>query len=399
MPIKSPVPEHSPIIPVSVLKSLTIDDSLREQRQLAREILFECADLKRQYYQTGEHPLVDVDTAKWALSKTDHTTLRTTRNEDRAWMTRMAEEAVRPYPMRSVCTWPDIGDGPYSDKIGPLIEHLQEHPEVGISIVLNYPHGTQSPDQVRREIDKWGEILKDVKNPKDIDTVVNYGAWMKGDVDRVLETLKAEGEGARANDFVWKAILMVSVHAYASKNKEFGDDFFGSVYRLGEHALEAGADCLKTSTGVAAKPPFSDFVPKDTGPIPRALPLLMQLRDFNAEHGERKWPKFSGGNENEADAALLRHACERTIGPEMLDEVAFGTSYRFRKQLLEYIARAQGEDPDFDPKLLLPYGVDVGSLPQHRLGLPDPEAIAIQSEQEPKAFASANHDGPDGTPA
>lgn len=359
------VPHHFPTLPKSIPFSFQIKDELKEQREEAWEILKDTYKIYDSYFTKQKHSLITPEMAKKVIGQTDQTTLREERNESPDWMVRMAWEATKPFPMRSVCTWPDI------EKILPLIENLRDHPAVGITVVLNYPHGDMNPKSIIKEIEKWRNFYNSysVKNPLDIDTVIPYHQWIDGNEAHVKAVLDAEGKAGRDNGFTWKSIQMVSAQARFN-------DFFGQVYRSTMMALESGADFAKTSTGLAAAPPHNDFVTKDTGPLIKAIPMLMALRDFNAEYGTRRVPKFSGGNENEADAAVLREGVARTLGSDFLDEIAFGTSPKFRLRLLQFIHEELGDKCGFDPKeVFKPYGIDMNSIPEINRGIPDPRII------------------------
>ena len=366
-----PVPQHMPVIPPDWIRSLHRDDDLKTQRDLMRAVLGECLEIPRTYFETGNHPAVTPEMASRTLRNTDHTTLLSTRNESAAFMERMAHEATHPIPMRSVCTRLDGDESPYSNKLTPVIEGLRDFPNVGITVVLGYPHGFADADDARRTIDYARNLLRDVKNPLDIDTVCNYSAWMNGDRDFVRSVLTATGEAARQNGFVWKAIQEVSVHSHGT-NRLYPGDPVRSVYDLSLLSLEAGADCVKTSTGVAAEPPFNYLVAQDTGVIFRSLPMLAALADFNRQNGTQRWPKFSGGNTNEADAAVSTHASRKMLGDDVAEKIVFGTSYRFRGQLLTFIANKTWPNCPFDVDVLKPYGVEVAAIREHRMGIASP---------------------------
>lgn len=365
MGVISHVPHTYPVVPKSVLTSLFIDDELKAQRRQAYKMLMESYDIYNEYFAHGAHPLVTADLVRWAISRTDHTTLLTNRAEDREWMTRIAEEATSPIEMKAVCA--------YFDKLGPVVDYFKAHPHMRIAFVSNFPHGTQSAAESARTIEKNIETLRKlgVTNPIDVDTVVNYQAWMDGKLDQVEEVLKAEGEACRKMGATWKTILKVSVHAYSNKNEAYGEDFFKSVYDLTKLSMKHGGN-PKTSTGQAAAPPFNDFVSKDIGHIAAALPMIIAIRDYNAEHGTAYWPKFSGGNESEADVAILCNAV-KTLLPDVLDKMVIGANYRLRKNLLSCLAN-MGEDVDV--KYLMPNGFSLEDIPAHRRGLPDPQPLS-----------------------
>lgn len=361
MALNSHVPHSFPILPRSIPSSYEIDDALAARRALGRETLMECYGIYNQYFKTGTHPLITPDLIRWAIAHTDQTTLQTSRSENREWMERLADEAMRPINMKALCS--------YFDKLGPVVEYFKEHPHMRIAFVSNFPHGTQSPEDSAATIRRNIKTLRDmgITNPIDVDTVANYGAWMNGDIDLVERTFKAEGEACREMGVTWKPIMKVSVHAYASKNKVYGEDYFKSVYDMATLAMKHGGN-PKTSTGQAAAPPFNDFVPKDNGHIAAAIPMIMAIRDYNAKHGTKFWPKFSGGNESEADVAVLVHAVKK-LAPDILESMVIGANYRLRKNLLTALAR-MGEP--VDEEFLKPHGYEIDDLPAFSMGLPEP---------------------------
>lgn len=365
MGITSHVPHTYPVVPKSILTSLFIEDSLGEARRIAYETLMECYGIYEDYFKDGSHPLITPHLIRWAIAHTDHTTLLTNRAEDQEWMERIAREAIEPIPMKAVCA--------YFDKLGPVVKHFKAHPHMRIAFVSNFPHGTLGPEESARIIEKNIKTLRDlgVVNPIDVDTVVNYQAWMGGNLDLVEDTFKAESDACAKMGATWKAILKVSVHAYGTKNDAYGDDFFRSVYDMARLAMMYNGN-PKTSTGQAAAPPFNDFVAKDVGHIAAALPMILAIRDHNAEHGTAFWPKFSGGNESEADVAILVYAVKK-LAPDVLDNMVIGANYRLRRRLL--ICLAEMGEP-IDPQLLMPHGFDPADLPAYRIGLPDPNPVA-----------------------
>jgi len=376
MVLKTSVPVDLPNRPRAVLASMlpqNDDDRLTEQRALSLAVNRQVDALYRQYYASHSHPLVSSETAHWALGKTDHTSLRTTRNESDNWMRRLAEECLNPVPLRAICTWAD------EDKLTPILDVLKNHPEIKIAVVTNFPHGDASPEDAARQIHRVAELLKGVPNPVEIDTVVNYRAWLNGDVESVRATLQAERQACSQHGFTWKSIQMVSVHAHEGQNTTYGDDFFASVYDLATLCLEEGADCVKTSTGAAAAPPLSYFVKKDIGHMAAALPMLIALRDFNAANSTNRWPKFSGGHRNEADAAAFKLAVD-TITPELSDSTVFGAGYRFRQRLLQYL---QEQGYELSPKALQPKDLTPERLPAHLTGLPAGNSTRGASIQAP----------------
>jgi len=379
-----PFDYHYGVIPPHIIDSFFIDDDLIDLRQEAYNLWREAQKIYRAYAESGEHSLVSPQLVREALGKTDHTTLRDTRNENAEWMRRIGYEATTPVPMRAVCTWPDWGQNFYTDKLTPLAEYLRAHPEIGIAIVVNYPQGDWAPQRSQKTILEFAEFVAKhhLKNPIDIDSVANVQKWMAGDIGAVEAALEAEGEACKETDFTWKLILGVAQHAHKDNNGAYGRDTFRSIYDLGIMGLEHGADCLKTSTGLGAKPPNHLFTPEDTGPIYRATMMLAALKAFNKQYGETRWPKFSGGNKSEIDAAVLTHATQEMCGQRVRDKMAFGTSPWFRHNLLTYLHKALGEECGFDPGILQPYDFDPAQVLQTTPGLILPSQTALPDPSE-----------------
>ncbi len=411
MATTAPVPHHYPIVTPAMLNCLLKDDELREQRAFALETLAESYYIYDRYFDEQGIPasqeqreadsqfarffhrariegvdrpeindLINPDIALEVLGKTEQTTLLPNRTEDRAFIERLAFEATEPFEMAGFIT--------YLDKMNPAIKTLKEHPDVPVAIVLNYPHGSLSPEESARQIHAFAEWAKKegIENPLHVDTVANYEAWMRGDHDLVRRTMEAEAKACRENGILWKSIMMVSVHPFMGENggnKNYPNDFFKSVYDMTKMALECGATVeidgvrkaiedgytgmkVKTSTGQSGKQPYNDFVSKDVGHILVALPMMIALADFNREYGTRCGAKYSGGQESEADAGVFLHAT-RKILPDVEDEVVWGANYRFRKRLLDYVARERGLHCGVDPKYLMPWDLlDLGAIKPHR---------------------------------
>lgn len=364
------VPHQFPVVTNSTLDSFLTDDPndpLYEHRLEAFDILYDCYQNYHDFFEKQKDRKDWADLAKWAIQHTDHTTLRPTRNENKEWVGRMVYEATTPYDMRGICMNEDYGQNGYSDKLGPLIKELKSNPQIRLVVTINYPHGDLTAKESARRILELKKFLdgNGVKNAVDVDTVLPYQKWIAGDIEHVRKVLKAEGEACKKSGFTWKSIQMVSVHARSK-------DFFKSIYNSSMEALNAGADFIKTSTGLGAKEPDNDLVPSDTGQLIKAISMIMAVRDFNAEHNARRTVKFSGGNKHIADAVVLHEAAKKLLGEDLIDDIAYGTSYRFRHNLLMYINRVKDTETDFDArKILTPHNIKKDEIPLHRLG-PDP---------------------------
>lgn len=377
MPAISPVPHHYPVIPAPVLHSLLLgpEHGLQEQRKTARDIVFAVDDLYRDFFENGAHPEINAEIAAWGFNHTDYTTLRQTRNEDAKFLRRMVEEANGILPARAICFWSDL------DKIRAVVDLIKEFPQLSFAVVTNFPHGTASPEEAAKQIYTVRKIIGDVPNRVDIDSVINYQAWLDGDEDRVRKVLEAEAKACRESGFLWKSIQKISVHGRL-------EDPFKSIYRSSMLAMECGADCIKTSTGLAAAPPHNDFVPVDTAYAANMAPMFIAIRDFNAQNGAQRWPKISGGQRSVADFAATRIIAEMSIGPDLLDSVVIGSGIRIRPALFEYIAHEEGAEAlvKLGPKAFEPR-YDVRALPRTMRGLPDLRETATQTGAAPFKLA------------
>lgn len=356
------VPQHVPITTPAMLASLRRGEGLEEQRAMAHSILMACQDMRQNFQKDGQHESLTPEIVPWALERTDHTTLFQNDSETRSWMLRLAEETTGPYPQKALCA--------RIKKLGPVIEFYQNHPDIGIAAVTGFPRGSRAPGSARREIEQFANLVRDLPNPKYLDSVAHYHAWMQGEHALVEDIFAAESEACKEFGLTWKPIMKVSVHAYQKGNAIYGPDCFRSIYDITRLACRYGGN-PKTSTGQAAMPPYNEFVPKDVGHIALALPMMIATRDHNVEHGTLLWNKFSGGQESALDVAMFKIAAERVYAdvPDMVDAMVFGANYQLRKNLLRFEAQANRDNPNYDPTPAHAYGVERNALPAHLTGL------------------------------
>lgn len=378
---KPHIPRHFSVITNNVFSSYDIKDDLREQRERARELLREGHSILDDYYTNGQHPLVSPDTSRWALARNDHTTLRPNANEDKDYMRRMLVRSLTPVPVRALCSREEqikmvLDIVKEDDEIQGL---LAQNPDFMIACVSGsnrlpaFPHFYTEADQVWRDLEGKAKIKEEMAkygaNFAEYDSVIPYMHWLDGDFKKVGEILDAEAAACEAFGFTWKSILKISVHAHSGHNAAFGADFFQSVYRATEEVLQRGAACAKTSSGLGAMPPLNDLVSKDDGAVlPKALPMIMGVAAFNAANGTKRWPKFSGGNTNEAEGAVLKHITELACGDDVADLSVIGAGVQFRDRNVQYIYEQEGAKSGVKPADFAPYQQDFSKLPAHRVG-------------------------------
>lgn len=396
------VPNELPILTRPVLESLDSSkfDGLKEQRETARRLIdcvqamhkayvslgyrqFDSSDsfyqAFREIYDDPAHPLsglsdaekdkliISADDARWALPRTDHTTLSPQHWEDRAYMTRLFNEHAQPIGMRSLCAYPE--------EMREILDLYRDNPDKRLAIVVNFPNGVERPKEAKANIKNAVTSLREagIENPIDVDSVRPYHAHMRGEHKLVDDVLAAEAEAVRQTGVTWKPILKLSVDAYADKNTTYGKDFFTSAYDSTWQMLAHGADAAKNGTGQAAARPFNHFVPADIAYPHLVIPMMLATRDFNAEYGTNRTNKISGGSRNVGDAAGYRYLAQE-FG--FADTLMLGAGYRFRPELLRFIHELEGDDCGFDETVFDPYSVDPDSIPPTAYGLQLPAAKA-----------------------
>lgn len=389
---KPKIPRHFAVIPKNVLESLNIQDDLAEQRQFARDLLFQSYDISNRYHANGAHEDVTADTARWVLSRNDHSALRDSANEDQDFMRRMLERSLGPVPVRAICTRHEqiqmLIDLVTNDDA--LQEQVASNPAFKLAVVSGsknspaFPHFHLNADNIWRDLESKAQLkeqgAKVGLNLEEYDSVIPYMHWLDGDRTTVDAVLKAEAEACREFGFTWKSIVKASVHAHVEHNSVYGADYFRSVYDATQAVLEAGADCAKTSTGLGAMPPLNDLVAKDDGAVPaKVLPLIMAMRDFNQANDDMRWPKFSGGNSNEADGVVLKFLAENILGSEIADQMVIAGGPHFRDRHVEFIYEQEGPSSVITPSDFAPYGHNFGSMSAFRKGW---QGTKISSEHE-----------------
>lgn len=282
--------------------------------------------------------LVTPETALWAIGRIDNTVLAA-KEENGLYVPTATEQEIVDLCRESktdprvaaTCTWP---------KHLPIAGGELAGSGVRRAVVVNFPHGDLSPDQVRDQVS-----LAISGGADEIDVVANYAELLKEkpDLDLVERQILAAANACnpgflRLRDL--KVIQKASVHG------EYGS--YDTLKRSVEISMAAGADCIKSCTGFAAKAPF-DKVKKDSSVPETVAAMLHVVARENKRNHETIWPKISGGQSNEVDAARTRFLVRNIMGPEYLATMRFGASRTFRQRLLEYVAE-QGRDPGVTAK-------------------------------------------------
>jgi deoxyribose-phosphate aldolase len=165
---------------------------------------------------------------------------------------------------------------------------------VVVAAVIGFPHGAQRP-----EVKALEARLAIADGARELDMVMNVGAFLSGREVAVRDDIAAVVAEARTQDVIVKVILET---CYLPVER------IAAACRLAE---EAGADFVKTSTGFGVKPSGP------TGATPEAVRIMLDAV------GGRMQVKASGGIRTWAEAIrYLDMGCTRLgVGdaPAILD--------------------------------------------------------------------------------
>ncbi|HYM65697.1 MAG TPA: deoxyribose-phosphate aldolase [Patescibacteria group bacterium] len=220
----------------------------------------------------------------------------------------MCAKAVRPKPgdptipsVAAVCVYPA--------RIADCLAHLQGSEVRVASVATAFPSG-QSFTAV-----KVAETELAVQaGAHEIDMVIDRGAFLAGDYQRVFDEIVAVKEACGAAHL--KVIL---------ETGELGT--YDAVRRASIIAMAAGADFIKTSTG--------KIQPAATLPV--SLVMMEAIRDFVRETGRTVGFKAAGGIRTSKQAIAYLVVTYETLGPEWMtpDLLRLGASSLLNDVLMQ----------------------------------------------------------------
>jgi len=223
-------------------------------------------------------------------------------------VTAMCAKAVRPKPgdasvpsVAAVCVYPL--------RISDCVEHLRGTTVKVASVATAFPSG-QSFTSI-----KVAEAVEAVHAGADeIDMVIDRGAFLSGDHQRVYDEIVAVKEACGAAHL--KVIL---------ETGELGS--YDAVRRASILAMAAGADFVKTSTG-KVQPAATPAV---------ALVMMEAIRDFVRETGRPVGFKAAGGIRTAKQAIAYLVLAYETLGPEWMtpDRMRLGASTLLNDVLMQ----------------------------------------------------------------
>ncbi len=262
-----------------------------------------------------------------AISMIDLTTLE---GKDTVGKVRaLCAKAMRPDPadpscppVAAVCVYPDLVAAARTALAGSGVRVA--------SVATSFPSGRAAP-QVRL-LDARDAVAQ---GADEIDMVIDRGAFLSGDVQRVFDEIRAvkqacDRPAADGGPAHLKVIL------------ETGELVtYDNVRRASWLAMLAGADVIKTSTGKV----------HPAATLPVTLTMLEAVRDFRAATGRQVGVKAAGGISTAKDAIRYLVLVNETVGDDWLDPAwfRFGASRLLNDLLMQRTRLATGRysGPDY----------------------------------------------------
>jgi len=248
-----------------------------------------------------------------AISMLDLTTLEGKDSEGK--VRQLCQKAIHPMPgdstiphVAAVCVYPNL--------VPAAKEALSGSGVKVASVATGFPAGLV-PLPVKIEETRRAVAM----GADEVDMVIDRGAFLSGEYDRVSEEIVAVKEACgRAH---LKVIL------------ETGElETYDSVRKASHLAMAAGADFIKTSTGKVA--------PAATPPV--VLVMLEAIRDYYLETGRRVGMKPAGGIKTSKQALHLLVLVKETLGDAWLtpDLFRIGASTLANDLLMQLVKESSG---------------------------------------------------------
>jgi deoxyribose-phosphate aldolase len=211
----------------------------------------------------------------------------------------------------------------YPLRVADCVEHLRGSDVRVASVATAFPSG-QSFTSI-----KVAETEEAVKaGAHEIDMVIDRGAFLSGDYQRVYDEIVAVKE-ACGNAHL-KVIL---------ETGELGT--YDAVRRASILAMAAGADFIKTSTGKV----------QPAATLPVSLVMMESIRDFVRETGRPVGFKAAGGIRTAKQAINYLVLTYETLGPEWMtpDRLRLGASTLLNDVLMQIDKERTGvyQSPDY----------------------------------------------------
>jgi deoxyribose-phosphate aldolase len=204
-------------------------------------------------------------------------------------------------PVAAICVYPL--------RVADCVDHLRGSDVRVASVATAFPSG-QSFTSI-----KVAETEEAVKaGAHEIDMVIDRGAFLSGDYQRVYDEIVAIKEACG--------------HAHLKVILETGElGTYDAVRRASILAMAAGADFIKTSTGKV----------QPAATLPVSLVMMESIRDFVRETGRPVGFKAAGGIRTAKQAINYLVLTYETLGPEWMtpDRLRLGASTLLNDVLMQ----------------------------------------------------------------
>ncbi len=237
-------------------------------------------------------------------------------------VTALCAKAIRPKPgdptipsVAAICVYPA--------RVADAVEHLRGSDVHVASVATAFPSG-QSFTSIK--VAETDEAVR--AGAHEIDMVIDRGAFLAGDYQRVYDEIVAIKEACGSAHL--KVIL---------ETGELGT--YDAVRRASILAMAAGADFIKTSTGKV----------QPAATLPVSLVMMEGIRDFVRETGRPVGFKAAGGIRTSKQAIAYLVLLYETLGPDWMTPERFrlGASTLLNDVLMQVDKERTGvyQSPDY----------------------------------------------------
>lgn len=247
------------------------------------------------------------DTAQKSIGLIDHTSLQ---DGIRPMIGAETEEKIQDFcenalaggnQVAAICVYPN-----HAATVATAVKESG----VEIAAVNNFPHGHLDTAEAAEQ------ALDAIKaGATEIDTVIDYEAYLAGDMELVDEKLKSVAEICHTHNAALKIILKAGIYPDY-------DTLYSAAQTACAHCRDG--DFVKTCTGKPPKDGFGEDGVPDASTLPAGLTVMKAVADYNAGHGTTIGVKISGGVKTALDCERYRFLAEN-----IMDESSF-TPERFR---------------------------------------------------------------------
>jgi deoxyribose-phosphate aldolase len=252
-----------------------------------------------------------------AISMIDLTTLE---GQDTPGKVRgLCAKARRPEPadptcpaVAAVCVYPDL--------VATAVQALEGSGIHVASVATAFPSGRSSMDV--KLLDAADAVAA---GADEVDMVIDRGAFLTGDYQRVYDEIRALKEVVSAPDREVHLKVILETGELAT---------YDNVRRASWLAMLAGADFIKTSTGKV----------QPAATLPVTLTMLEAVRDFRDATGRQVGVKPAGGISTAKDAIRYLVMVKETVGDDWLSPrwFRFGASRLLNDLLMQRAKLATG---------------------------------------------------------